>query len=109
MNISKKLFLSAIIIFIFAWFNVDVISVQAKTVITKKAVKKTAVVKKKVISGVTKTSMKWTADGLKALGSPASFGYNYALRNTIIKKIENYARKKKVSVINAKVVNSMDE
>ena len=117
MKISKKISISVLIIIvsIFSWFNININSVEAaatkttvkKTTVVKKAVAKKPVVKKKVVA-TTKTSMKWTADGLKALGSPASFGYNYTLRNAIIKKIENYARKNKITVINAKVVNNMN-
>ena len=82
--------------------------VTSKPVVASKSVVASKPVAKKVVAA-TNVKMKWTADGLKALGSPASFGYNYTLRNTIIKKIENYARKKKITVITAKVVNNMNE
>lgn len=101
---SKKIYLSLLIIFVIVFLNIN--TTFAKTVVkSKKAPVKKTVVSKKI---TTKTTMKWTADGLRAVGSIQSFGYNYGLRNTIIKKIENYAKRKHIKIINASVVNKMD-
>ncbi len=82
---------------------------KSAKVIPKKKKAKSAKTAKAAKATTAKTSLKWTPDGFRALGSIASFGYNYSLRNTIIKKVENYARRKNIRVITAKVVNSMDE
>ncbi len=93
-NSYKKVYLSLLIIFVITFLNINY--TFAKTTVKAKVV-------------ATKTTMKWTADGLRAVGSIQSFGYNYGLRNAIIKKIENYAKKKHIKVITASVVNKMDE
>lgn len=117
----KRIILAAIIIFTIIFSNINAASAQTKaSPVNKKPTAVKVVPKKKAVkSGVkstkiakataTKTSLKWTADGLRALGSIASFGYNYSLRNAIIKKVENYAKRKNIKVITATVVNSMDE
>lgn len=126
---AKRIILAAVIIFTIIFSNINAAFAQTKTSpVNKKPIAAKVVSKKKAVksvkatktvkavkstkvakAAVTKTSLKWTADGLRALGSIASFGYNYSLRNTIIKKVENYARRKNIKVITAAVVNSMDE
>jgi guanyl-specific ribonuclease Sa len=77
-----------------------------KKTTTTKATKATS--KKKTVNK-TVTTMKWSADAQKLIGNIASFDYNYSIRNAVIKKIENYAKRHKIKVITAKMINSMNE
>lgn len=94
----------------------EINSVSAKTT-TKAAVKKTTITKTaakkkaatKAAKGKTIMTMPWSADAQKLIGSIASFDYNYSIRNAVIRKMENYAKKHKVKVVTAKMINSMDE
>lgn len=70
---------------------------------TKKATVKTAT---KVS---VKTTMKWDASALKIINRPSAFDHNNAIRNSYIKKVEAYAKRHKIKVITAKVVNGMRE
>ena len=117
----NNLFLAVVILITVFFLKINVTlaqtSTQAKAASSiKKTTATKSVPKKKTVKSVktakdtkTKTTLKWTADGIRALGSMASFDYSYSIRNAFIKKIENYARRKNIKVINAKVVNSMDE
>ena len=84
--------------------------VKHKTIKTKtnKKTKSKTKVKSKKTSGV-KTTLKWSASGLKLLNNFASFDYSSAIRNAYIKKVENYARRNNIKLITADVVNSMRE
>lgn len=79
--------------------------IQAKTQATvkKHVVKKK---KKKTKKSGTITTMKWTSGALAAVGSLASFDYNYGIRNAYMKKIEASARQKHVKTITASFVNA---
>lgn len=106
----KRLFLSLIAIsLMFSVFNACPVS--AKTKVTSKTAKKTVVAKKavKTKSKALKTTMKWDTSGVKALGSMASFDYNYSIRDSFVKKVENYAKRKHIKVITASVINHMTE
>lgn len=118
----KKLILFIFIVCIIIIFNFKTTNVMAatsssvkkaavtKVVSTKKTtVKKKIATKKSVKTGKTVMTMKWSADGLKTIGNIASFDYSYAIRNAVIKKIENYAKRNHITVITAKVINSMNE
>lgn len=56
-----------------------------------------------------KTTMKWDASALKIVTNPNSFDHNTAIRNSYIKKVESYAKRHKIKIITAKVVNGMRE
>jgi hypothetical protein len=56
-----------------------------------------------------KTTMKWDASALKIVTRPSAFDYSNTIRNAYIKKVENYAKRNKIKVITAKVVNGMRE
>jgi len=112
-RIMGKTILALAVIFVVTFFSLDVAAVSAKTtsIVKKPAVAKSIAKKKPVKSknSQAKTTLQWTASGLKALGSMAAFDYSYTIRNVIIKKVENYARRKKIKIITAAVVKSMDE
>lgn len=79
-------------------------SVKAKTVKPKT----TAKAKTKYTSKY-KTTMKWEASGLKYLSQGSHFDYSSAIRNAVIKKIENYAKRKKIKVVTRAVIDGMRE
>ena len=69
-----------------------------------------AAVKKTTATNISvKTTMKWDASALKIITKPSSFDRSNVIRNAYIKKVENYARRNKIKVITAKVVNGMRE
>lgn len=79
---------------------------QIKTTPTKtRATKATKAAK--AVKGQTVTSLRWTPAAQKALGSLASFDYSYTIRNAVIRKIENYARKQGIRIITPAVINAM--
>ncbi len=78
----------------------------AKTQATK-ATKAAKATKAKAVKGQTVTSLRWTPAAQKALGSLASFDYSYTIRNAVIRKIENYARKQGIRIITPAVINAM--
>ena len=55
------------------------------------------------------TTMQWDASALKIITRPSAFDHNNAIRNAYIKKVENYAKRHKIKIITAKVVNGMRE
>ncbi len=61
----------------------------------------------KAVKGKTVTNLRWTPAAQKALGSLASFDYSYTIRNAVIRKIENYARKQGIRIITPAVINAM--
>jgi hypothetical protein len=108
----KKIILSLIILLSVGFFRIDATLATTKAVSSAKKVTTTKVVKKKAVDKSTKktvTTMKWNADALKLIGNIASFDYNYSIRNAVIKKIENYAKRRHIKVITAKMINSMNE
>jgi len=121
--LNKKNILSLLIVLVVAFFNLNSTLAKASTtsatkktaatkVVSKKKVVKTKKVvkaKKTVKSGKTVMTLKWSADGIKTIGSIAAFDYSYSIRNAVIKKIENYAKRNHIKVITAKVINSMNE
>lgn len=122
----KKIFLSLLII-VGATLILNATPVSAQTkpvsstvkpkVVAKPATTAKTVVKPKVVAkpkavAVTskfKTTMDWDASGLKYLSTPSHFDYSSTIRNAVIKKIENYARRNKIKVISLAVINSMRE
>ena len=56
-----------------------------------------------------KTTMKWDASALKIITKPGSFDRSNAIRNAYIKKVEAYAKRHKIKIITAKVINGMRE
>lgn len=56
-----------------------------------------------------KITMKWDASALKIINKPSSFDHSMAIRNAYAKKVENYAKRHKIKVITAKVINGMRE
>lgn len=68
-----------------------------------------AVVKKVSAKISVKTTMKWDASALKIVTNPSSFDHSNTIRNAYIKKVEAYAKRNKIKVITAKVVNGMRE
>lgn len=89
---KKLLVISSLLVSIFV-FSAAPMSVSAST---KKAV-------------TAKTTMKWDASALKIINNPASFDRSMAIRNAYAKKVENYAKRNKIKVITAKVINGMRE
>jgi predicted alpha/beta-fold hydrolase len=121
----KKIFLSSGLILIALMFNVVPLPVKASTatvvsstvkqqVKTKKIVKKKTT-KKKIIKAkvavktTAKTTLKWDASALKIINNLAGFDHSVTIRNAYVKKVENYARRNKIKVITAAVINSMRE
>ena len=72
---------------------------------TKKVATKTVKVSKVSV----KTTMKWDASALSIITKPSAFDRNNSIRNAYVKKVENYAKRNKIKVITAKVVNGMRE
>ena len=85
------------------FLGMNTVSAATKTT-TKKKTTVTKTVKDKTIM-----TMPWSADAQKLIGNIASFDYNYSIRNAVIKKIENYAKKHKAKTVTAKLINSMNE
>jgi hypothetical protein len=56
-----------------------------------------------------KTTIKWAASGLSAIGPLSSFDYSTSIRNAYKKKVEAYARSQGITLITASVVNSMHQ
>ena len=119
---NYKIVLSLFILLVVAFFNLNVTLAKTNTTTpTKKTVTTKVVPKKKIVAtkkpvmkktvkaGKTVMSLKWSADGIKTIGSIAAFDYSYSIRNAVIKKIENYAKRNHIKVITAKVINSMNE
>lgn len=109
--LRKNILLFLVIIFVFTFGRLEIAAAKTKaSPASKKSSAAVKMVKKKPVkSNQTKTTLKWTASGLKALGSMASFDYSYTIRNAVIKKVEKYARRKNIKTITAAVINSMDE
>lgn len=96
----KKIFISlTILVMAISLVNISPSSAYAST---KKVVAKATSVS-------VKTTMKWDASALKIITKPSSFDRSNVIRNSYIKKVENYARRNKIKVITAKVVNGMRE
>ena len=74
-----------------------------------KKVQPKAIVKKATVAKTTTSTIKWSASGLKALGSVSVSDGSYAIRNTYKKKIESYAKRNGITLITAQVVQSMRE
>lgn len=104
---KKRISLIILITIISSIGFLQINSVSAKTT-AKKTVKTTKTTVKKA-AGKTVMTMPWSADAQKLIGNIASFDYNYSIRNSVIKKIENYAKKHKAKIVTAKLINSMDE
>ncbi|MEI6378220.1 MAG: hypothetical protein WCO55_01035 [Candidatus Falkowbacteria bacterium] len=64
---------------------------------------------KKAVVSTPKTTMQWSASGLSRVSNLRSFDYSVAIRNAYVKKVEAYARRKKIKVITAAVVDGMRE
>lgn len=86
-------------------------TVKAKPASVAKPVKAKVAPKIKAAAATSKykTTMKWDASGLKYLNTPSHFDYSSAIRNAVIKKIENYARRNKIKVITLAVIKAMRE
>ena len=76
---------------------------------TKKVETKTTVKKVVAKKASVKTTMKWDASALKIVTNPNAFDHSTVIRNAYIKKVESYAKRHKIKVITAKVVNGMRE
>ena len=99
----KKFFASFLVIAAVAGLvNLTPVFVPASQAAVKKAVKKAPAPK-------IKTTMKWDAGALKILNNFASFDYSSTIRNAYIKKVEAYAKRNKIKIITAAVVNGMRE
>ena len=68
-----------------------------------------ALAKAKKAAAAPKTTMTWSASGLKKVSNLASFDYSTAIRNAYVKKVESYAKRNKIKVITAAVVDGMHE
>jgi hypothetical protein len=107
----KKIFLSLLVVLGLALIlNVN-LAVAATTKAKSSTVKTQVKAKTKVVKSTSKykTTMKWDASGLKYLSNGAHFDYSSAVRNAVIKKIENYAKRNKIKLITLAVINSMRE
>jgi hypothetical protein len=96
---KKLLVISSLLVSIFVFSAAPMVA-SASTV--KKTVSKTKTV-------TAKTTMKWDASALKIINNPASFDRSMAIRNAYAKKVESYAKRNKIKVITAKVINGMRE
>jgi len=86
--------------------------VKVKSIIKAKVQTKTKVeTKTKAISTKSKikTTLKWDKSALKLISNLAFFDYSFIVRNAYVKKVENYARRKKINVITIAVINSIRE
>ncbi|HTX86672.1 MAG TPA: hypothetical protein VMC41_01225 [Candidatus Nanoarchaeia archaeon] len=63
----------------------------------------------KTATAARKSSVRWSASGLSAVGSLSSFDYSSAIRNAYMRKVEAYAKSKGITLITAAVVNSMHQ
>lgn len=82
---------------------------KTKPIVTKTVKSKAKTNVKASIKASVKTTMKWDASVLKIINSPSAFDRNNAIRNSYIKKVENYAKRHNIKLITAKVVNGMRE
>lgn len=60
-------------------------------------------------SAAVHTTMKWNAAALKKVSNLRSFDYSTAIRDTYVRKIEKYAKRKKIKVITPAVIDGMRE
>jgi len=91
---------------------VTAVGVQTQPVFAKTKPIVTKIVKSKAktnIKASVKTTMKWDASALKIINNLSAFDYNSAIRNSYIKKVENYAKRHNIKLITAKVVKDMRE
>lgn len=104
----KKILLSLLIV-LTAVLILNFYPVVAQAKIHSSIKAKTKTVKHRSKTAKYKTTLKWDTSGLKYLNNSAAFDYSSAVRNAVIKKIENYARRKHIKVITGAVINSMRE